>query len=229
MQEPEFTARRVRDKLVLVMKFVLSPRMLLRLLLVVMVIALVLTRSRMGNTAFFVAMLVLGAAVAFSMPQLRRQAMILVVSLLVIDVVVVGQWVGLEKVMERIEGTALEEEDRRSQETVQARLEPALRTLPLIAQRPLLGHGGGSYYSTFTPFKTGDMVLYDKFFDHAHNDYAEIAADTGLLGLGLLMLVAAATLVRALGLLREGQGHTSRGIGFAAAGGAGVPGLAQHG
>ena len=41
--------------------FILSPKMRLRLLLVVMVIALVLTRSRMGNAAFFAAMLIVGS------------------------------------------------------------------------------------------------------------------------------------------------------------------------
>ena len=50
-----------RSRVVQASAFILGPKMRLRLLLVVMVIALVLTRSRMGNAAFFAAMLIVGS------------------------------------------------------------------------------------------------------------------------------------------------------------------------
>lgn len=209
--------RRWRDHLVNLLKFTLSPRMALRLMLLVMVIALVLTRSRMGNTAFFSALVVLGLVVAATNPALRLKALVLVVSMVVVDVVVVGQWVGLDRVLQRIDRTAIAIEDQRGEETVESRLDPAWYTWPMVAQRPLFGWGGGSYFVAFPPFKSRDMVLYKDYFDHAHNDYAEIAADTGLVGLLLLATVVLSTLRRAWQMLSgRSQPSATKGAAYAA-------------
>lgn len=207
LREPAPGRRTPRERVAAALALLLDPRLRLRLLLVVMVVALVLTRSRMGNGAFFIALAVLGVAVAVHTPALRLKALLLVASLVVVDLVIVGQWVGLERVLQRIDATALAAGDRPggrgSEETVQARLEPARHTLPMLAERPLSGHGGGSYYTAFTPYKSPRMLLHEAHFDHAHNDYAEIAADTGLLGLALLATVVLATLRRAWAQLRS--------------------------
>lgn len=209
--------RRWRDHVVNLLKFALSPRMALRLLLLVMVIALVLTRSRMGNTAFFSALVVLGIVVAVTSPALRWKALVLVVSMVVIDVIVVGQWVGLDRVLQRIDRTAIAIEHQRGEETVESRLDPAWYTWPMVKERPVFGWGGGSYFVAFPPFKSRDMVLYKDYFDHAHNDYAEIAADTGLVGLLLLATVVLASLRRAWQLLTtRGQSTVSKGVAYAA-------------
>ena len=57
-----------------------------------------------------------------------------------------------------------------------------------------------------------DLGLYN----HAHNDYLELAADTGLLGLGLLMLLVVGALVASIGILRHRRNATVRGAAFAA-------------
>ncbi len=209
-------ARRWRDHAVNLLKFMLSTRMALRVLLVVMVIALVLTRSRMGNMAFVSSLVVLGVAVAFTMPALRSKALMLVVSLVIVDILVIGQWVGLDRVVQRLERTALVMEDARGEETVEARLEPARRTLPMIGARPWTGYGGGTYYTAFPPFKERAMLLHLYYFDHAHNDYAEIAADTGLVGLALLGVVILASLWRVRKLLSVRQPPASRGVAYGA-------------
>jgi O-antigen ligase len=185
-----------KARLVALLKFLLSGRMALRLLLVVMVIALVLTRSRMGNGAFLAGLLAVAVMVWWRLPALRRVVTVVVVSLLLVDVIIVGQWVGLERVVQRMEATAMSEGDRRDEETVEARLQPARHTVPMIAQRPWFGYGGGTYNTAFPPFKSGDMLLHLLYFDHAHNDYAEIAADVGLVGALLLAAVALSTSVR---------------------------------
>jgi O-antigen ligase len=191
---------RAKERLVALLKFMLSGRMVLRLLLVVMVIALVLTRSRMGNGAFLAGLLAVAVMVWWRLPALRRVVAVMVFSLLVVDVIIVGQWVGLERVVQRLEATALTQDDQRDEETVEARLQPALHTVPMVAQKPWFGYGGGSYYTAFPPFKSGDMLLHLLYFDHAHNDYAEIAADVGLVGSLLLAAVALSTAVRVWGL-----------------------------
>lgn len=207
-------AQRIQAGALALLRFMLSPRMALRLLLVVMVIALVLTRSRMGNLSFVMGMLALAALLWLRVPTLRRTVAIVVVSLLMVDVVIIGQWVGLERVIQRMEATAVVEEDRRGEETIEARLQPAWRTLPMIAEQPLFGHGGGSYYTAFPAHKTGDMLLHLLYFDHAHNDYVEIAADVGLVGLALLLAVALASARRAWQLASAQEASSTRGVAY---------------
>ncbi|WP_374319647.1 O-antigen ligase family protein [Aquabacterium sp.] len=212
--EDTMSTRHVKRTAVAFLRFMLTPRMALRLLLVVMVIALVLTRSRMGNASFFAAVVLVGCLVWWRLPALRRTASVLIASLILVDVVVIGQWVGLEHVVQRLEATAVVEQDKRGEETLEARLQPAIHTLPMIAQRPWFGYGGGTFYMEFPRFKTEDMVLVSWFFDHAHNDYAEIAADTGLLGLGLLLVTGIITLRRAIAHTSSSFRSSTRGVAY---------------
>ncbi|MEY4416698.1 MAG: hypothetical protein RIQ53_3991 [Pseudomonadota bacterium] len=218
-------------KLQHVMQFILSPKMLLRLALVVLVVALVMTHSRMGNGAFFIALLIVGAVIAIVSTKLRQVAMWLVISMVVVDVFIIGQWVGLEKVVDRlqdtVEATQLESEARadgqldlgrgaaegKQEESLQDRLRAPRLAAGLIDEAPVFGKGAGTFYLRFPAMKQPAMT---GFWDHVHNDYIEIAVDTGLVGLGLLMTAALATLVRAVSLLRDNQPRLHRGVGAAA-------------
>lgn len=216
-----------RERLLAGLQFVMSTKMLLRLMLVVMVIALVMTHSRMGNGAFFIALLLVGALVAWRSPVLRRPALWLVLSMVLVDIFIIGQWVGLEKVVTRLQGTQLglrqpaEANDPftalapppNRQETLEERLRAPRAALALVADAPLLGHGGGTFYTAFPPFKTDDVIPYH--FNHAHNDYVQQAADVGLLGLALWLGVGVAAGWRALRLLGPGQPRLSRGVAVA--------------
>lgn len=218
--------RQWRARALEAMHFILSAKMLLRLMLVVMVVALVMTHSRMGNGAFFLAMLLAGAAVAVISPRLRRAALWLVLSMVVVDAIIIGQWVGLERVVERVQGTALTDEARdemnleqaqRSyrEETLEGRMQAPLAAFRLMGDAPILGHGAGTFFAAFPPFK--GPAVYPTFFDHAHNDFAEVGAETGWVGLGFWMAFGAASAVAALLLLRDSQPRLQRGAGVCAA------------
>ena len=217
--------RHWRARLLEAMHFILSAKMLLRLMLVVMVVALVMTHSRMGNGAFFLAMLLAGAAVAVISPRLRRVALWLVLSMVVVDAIIIGQWVGLERVVERVQGTALTDEVREEmnleqaqrsyrEETLEGRMQAPLATFRLMADAPMLGHGAGTFFTAFPPFK--GPTVYPTFFDHAHNDYAEVGAETGWIGLACWIALGLASGLTALRLLRDSQPRLQRGVGVAA-------------
>jgi O-antigen ligase len=95
------------------------------------------------------------------------------------------------------------------EESVQERLQAGRDALRMVAAQPVLGFGGGTFYSAFPPFKS---PLLTGFFDHAHNDYAELAADTGLVGLALLLALAGATLCRAIALLSDRESPATQGV-----------------
>lgn len=212
---PQAPAAGWRARLVAAIRFTLSARMRLRLLLVVMVIALVLTRSRMGNAAFFSAMLLVGLAAIVLMRKTAPHTIALIVSLVLIDVLVVGTWVGLEQVAERLQGTKLMVEQGGTAESVQARSEGARTALAIVRDFPVFGTGGGSFYNVFLSYRTPNYGL--SYLDHAHNDYVEIATDFGLLGLGILGALVGLTLWTVLKVLATRHASLPRGIAFGVA------------
>ena len=199
-----------RHKLTLVLGFVLSPKMRLRMMLVVLVIALVLTRSRMGNGGFFVAMLVVGL-VTLALSRRAAPAMVgLIISLIVIDVLVVGTWIGVEKVVERVQGTTLATQSGVHEESLELRQDAARHGLDLVRDFPVLGTGGGSFYNAYIRYRTPR----EGYFDHAHNDYVELAADYGLVGVGLLGGFVLLTMAACLKVLRQRRSSLPRGMAF---------------
>ncbi|MDD3449911.1 MAG: polymerase, partial [Gammaproteobacteria bacterium] len=93
-------------------RLLLGPKARLRIYLAVMVITLVLTHSRMGNSAFFASMLVTGLLALLLFRNSPRPVVVLIVSLVVIDTFIVGAWFGIEKVKQRLEETRLSSETR---------------------------------------------------------------------------------------------------------------------
>jgi len=185
-------------------EWILSPKMVLRLSLCVLVIALTTTHSRMGNTAFFSSLLIAGVIGIALSRQATRNTVILLVSLVVIDLFVVGSWFGVEKLAQRIEQTTAAD--------VEEREEPAAYTLAMIKDYPAFGAGPGSFYITFSRYRPEKIVNY---FDYAHNDYAQFAAETGLVGLGIMGLFVTITLAAALMAQWQRRDPLMRGMSFA--------------
>ncbi len=185
-------------------EWILSPKMVLRLSLCVLVIALTTTHSRMGNTAFFSSLLVAGAIGIVLSRYATRNTVLLLASLIAIDLFIVGSWFGVEKLAKRLEQTTVQD--------VQEREEPADYSVDLIRKYPIFGSGPGSFYIVFPGYRKQQATA---FFDHAHNDYAEFASDSGLLGLGLLGTFVAMSLGAALIAQWRRRDPLMRGMSFA--------------
>lgn len=205
-----------RQRLRNLIHLALSQKLLLRLMLATMVIALVLTRSRMGNTSFFASMLVAGlimlaayrGQVESAKEMFRRSdtrsAVMLIISLMVIDLFIVGTWFGVSKVADRLAQTSLEHDA--------GRIEVSINTLDLLRDYPITGAGGGSFHLAFARYR-GDGIT--GYYDHAHQDYLEIMADVGVIGIGFLGLVVALSFWAALKALYRRHDSLMRGMAFA--------------
>lgn len=214
-----------KAKLVSALNFVMSSKMRLRLMLVVMVIALVLTKSRMGNSAFFLSMLTVGVIAIFLSRRSAPATAALILSLVVVDLFVIGTWVGLDKVVSRINQTEITsygktaEVDfiRRSpkfqEESVEQRSLPAKYSLELIKQFPLFGTGAGSFYNSFNRYRPSEITEY---FDHAHNDYIELMCDLGIAS-WLLFLLVMMTLWQSFKVMKVRRFSLARGAAFGVA------------
>jgi hypothetical protein len=245
-RESRSWAIRVRDALALM----LGGKARLRLVLILLVIVLIATRSRMGNAAFFMALVAATCVYAVFEQERRRGLLIFAASVVVIDLVLIGTWVGVDRVMDRIQNTPLvtrmaaedsalmqqpgaepvgglsgaardgaaaapaeppARRDPRTEQSVQDRIEPALDAVQIVREHPWIGTGGGSFYLAYMAYQPN----YEGFYNHAHNDYLEIAADTGLLGLGALLALALLSLAQALSVLRHRRHPVLRSAAFA--------------
>lgn len=193
-----------RQRLRYLLKLLLSEKFRLRLSLVIMVIALVLTRSRMGNTAFFASLLIAGSVGLLLSRYARRETVILLVSLIIIDIAIVGTWFGFEQVVDRIKETTIETENRAN---------VAEYVVALWSDYRLTGSGLGSFYSVFPHYRQQDVSGY---YNYAHNDYLQFASETGIIGLALLGAAVIASLLAALLAQYQRRNPLMRGISFAA-------------
>ena len=186
------------------LRLMLSAKLRLRLYLAIMVIALVLTHSRMGNTSFFVSLIIAGGLGLILSRHATRGTVVLLISLIAIDVFIVGTWFGLEKVAVRIEQTTLVKETRD---------EVDIYAYQQWQDFKWTGSGLGSFYSVFPKYSKEDVR---GFYDHTHNDYLEFATDTGVIGAGLLGLVIVMSIYAALVAQYRRRDPLMRGISFAA-------------
>ncbi len=182
-----------------ILEGVMSPKMLVRLCLIIMVIALVMTRSRMGNTAFFVATTLGGAIALLIYKQKPRALTALVVSVIAIDTIVVGALFGLEKVKQRIVETSLE---------VESRDQVVIWSLDIIRDFPVFGTGMGSFYAVFPMYSKSDIG----FYDHAHNDYIQFIVEAGLPATLLLGCIVLYSFLRCINTIRTRNSRTMKGL-----------------
>ncbi|RMF25417.1 MAG: hypothetical protein D6760_01020, partial [Deltaproteobacteria bacterium] len=160
------------------------------------VVALLFSRSRMGIVCFPIAcaaMVAVNGAVAPALEQQgrahrgRRAAGILFIA----ASVSLALAIGIDPILERFAHLSRDV-------SAANRLEIWRATLAMAADRPILGHGFGTFEALLPGYRPMPTGL---FYDHAHNDYLEILAEGGVVGLAFAVALVAAfarRLVRAL-------------------------------
>jgi O-antigen ligase len=161
-----------RERLFLSVLFALVP-----------IVALLLSASRGGIVSFVVQMLIL-----FLLLLIRRVSSrhVLAGGVVVLCAVIAVSWIGLQQVLRRFS------EIQSMDVTGSKRAAMREDTWRIFLDHPLLGTGLGTLEMVFPPYDS----LYDgKVVDHAHNDYVEALAETGVVGglccvwfLGVVML-----------------------------------------
>jgi O-antigen ligase len=161
-----------RERLFLVALFACVP-----------IVALLLSASRGGIVSFVVEMVIL-----FSLLMIRRirSKSVLVGGAVVLCAILAVSWIGMQQVLQRFAGIQKLE--------VSADKRSAMRhdTWRIFLDHPVIGTGLGTIEMVFPPY---DSAYDGRIVNHAHNDYLEALAETGILGglccawfLGLLLL-----------------------------------------
>ncbi|MDI1301050.1 MAG: O-antigen ligase family protein [bacterium] len=186
------------------LRALLGEKTRLRLFLVALVIALVMSHSRMGNSAFFASMGIT-AGIGYLLYRQTSQSMVMLFgSMILIDVFIISAWFGLDKLAARIQQTQMNNE---------VRLNINADAWVWFQEHWLTGSGAGSFISMFPRYRSHDVV---GFFNFAHNDYLQILGEYGVIGGSLFAAIAACTLLTAVQAQRTRSNALLRGMGFAA-------------
>lgn len=208
----------------------LSSKAVLRLALIVMVIGLVASRSRMGNAAFFASLLIVGLFTVIFSKHAARTTVYFIVSLIVLDVVIIGGMVGVEKVVQRIENTNLEMQVKSTVPAASANVEHSLQKLSpeesfeersaaglasvqIVRDFSWLGTGGGTFHLVFPHYKPARLS--SGYWDHPHNDFVEFAGEVGLLGMLLLIVMVIHSLLKSAAQIVRSRDRLALGMAFA--------------
>ncbi len=184
--------------------FITSATPVYRTILFIMVVAIVLTQSRMGNTALGVG---LGAFAFAWILQTRDMRSFLIAlsifaSILVVDVLIISERFGLEKVVQRIEQTDIDTDARVTAREIGDRM--------LEAYLPS-GSGLGSF-PRLEPLH--DLRFGGAPFAFAHNDHQQLLIEAGIPGYAILCLLVLSHAALAIRLLKSRR-NLHRSIGAA--------------
>ena len=146
-------------------------------LLVLMVVGVIFSRSRMG---ILVTMFSIVFLAVLAQLKLRRRVWMLGSFLFLVCVLGYGLWIGLNPVLARFD--AVRDPGYLQMEGRVAIWKDAIR---LIRDYPLTGTGLGTFGIAFRRYQT---ALVSSLVDHTHNDFLEVASETGLVGVLLLFL-----------------------------------------
>lgn len=158
-------------------------RALFSVVMLVMLLALVLSRSRAGIAA---GLLAFGLAVIVLVWRSATVQVKIALAVVGAGAIVVGGYVGLTPALERFAPDAFSLEYR-------SRTTLALSTLAAALDFMPLGSGLGTFADVFRRYQDASIV---GFIDHAHNDYAEAILELGIAGLAAIALLLAAYLMR---------------------------------
>ena len=200
-----------------ILEVLLGPKARIRLALIIMVIGLVMTQSRMGNAGFMTALLLVGGVFVLTQKANRLRNSLILVSILLIDLLVISQFFGLERLRDRLINTEVaisQEAGELVFDINDLRGLAFTRMIPLAKEQPLTGYGAGSYEVLFINH-TGPN--FGGHFDHAHNDYLQFWLEVGLIGLLPLGAFVLIVLWQAFKALLHKESPFQNGLGFGAA------------
>lgn len=177
-----------------------AKKILLLFLMAVMTLGLILSGSRGGILSLTVAFLVMGLLLS-SRQRFRKYALtLLVVALLALGY---GLYTGLNTTIERFGQMNVD---------AKTRIRFATTSLNILKDFPVLGTGWGTFVESYRRYQTplDDGLL----LDHAHHDWIELGATTGLLGLGLAVIGLLVALIYLSLLWKQRKNSFSVGLGL---------------
>jgi O-antigen ligase len=177
----------------------LAVRLCLGFMVLIPVVSVLISGSRAGVITICCEAFFGGALIWQHVPKASRRFLFEAVAALSLVTVVFVLWLISADASRRLIQAA-HIEHKASELSVGSRITVSLDSVRMLKDHPWLGVGLGSFEVAFTKYQS---FASDLLWDHAHNDYAEALAETGVAG-GVLVIVALIMFFRlALGKLRS--------------------------
>ena len=156
--------------------------------IIVMVLALLFSASRMGITSLFLSITV--SAFLFRSPVGGKR--ISKVPILILGLALLwAAWIGLDAVAGRFLVTS---------EDFGHRWAVWLDTARIVRDFPLFGTGLGTFWQVFPMYRSFHLI---GFTEHAENDFLQLASEAGLIGMGFLLILFASFFYKAVSGVRS--------------------------
>jgi len=191
-----------------------AVRGLFSVLTIILLLALLLSRSRAGISA---GMLAFGMAIVMLVWKAATAQVKAVLAIVAAGAVMFAASVPLTPVLERFAPDEVAQQAGGRWDLTIDSLQAARAFMPL-------GSGLGTFADVFPRYQGGAII---GFADHAHNDYAELLVELGIAGLALMVLLAVAYAMRWRSVMRNKRSRRTRFLQIAA--GLGMLALAIHG
>ncbi len=94
----------------------------------------------------------------------------------------------------------------------EARDEVVIDASVIIADYPIMGSGGGSFYSIFPSYKKADVFA---FYDQAHNDYLQTLVEYGFVSFSCLVAIVLLCFFTAAVVIKKRNNAIYKGAAFA--------------
>lgn len=194
--------------------WLLSEKAVVRIAVVIMVIALVMTRSRMGNVSFISSLLLCSLVLAAFSREYKLRFLLLIASFIVVDSLILAQYFGLDQLHARITATQINDVYQAGELVArqnEVRDEVFIYAKSLISEFWLTGSGAGTFEIVFQSVAGPDIYNH---FDHAHNDYLQLLIEYGLPGFILFLFFSILCFRQALLAVIKPASTFRQGIGF---------------
>jgi O-antigen ligase len=198
------TAKSGIERLQKFLETIAGPRGRLRLVLIIMVIGLVMSTSRMGNIAFLSSLLITSALSVLMGRKINLATVVFLASIVLIDALIIGNYFGIERIANRIQNY---EQNR----DIVSRVEINDYSLQMIQDHPLVGTGAGTYASNFPRYR---QQMVDVRVTNAENDYFEFLVELGFIGSLPLLLIVVIGLSTQLRMMSTQNSQFVKGIAF---------------
>lgn len=154
-------------------KILFSAQFLLLFATSLMAISLIVAQSRGAIFSFVVSIIIFYILISRNK---KSGSIKLFLGIFIAIVILYSIWIGLDPVIDKFSDTTKE---------LPNRTYIWKDSLNLIRDFPILGTGLGNFNLAYTLYKKEAFWPY--VYDHAHNDYIELAAETGLVGFILVL------------------------------------------
>ena len=182
---------------------ILTTKAIIPICIVIMVVGLVISGSKIGAITFFAAIVIVGAIAFILIKNISKGLTIFVIFMFVVDLLIVSTYFGLERVKERLAQTEQAQETQQEMITV---------VYPVISDFPLFGSGGGSFHTSFPNYESADIAALS---DNIHNDYLQFLAEYGVIGSFILFSLFVFSVYKCLRAMHKRRNSIFKGSAYA--------------